>query len=234
MTMTLDALDVRTATSGAPVLVMAAHQLLGETLQLTLSLHGVGVELSASSRSGQILDEVAASRPRLVVLDLELTGCARGTDLIGPLVERGCMVLVLAGGCERVELARCLEAGAAGVLSKTSSFQTVLEAVRSALDGGTVTPVSARAALLGELAEHRRTRRASVARFGDLTPREGQVLAFIVDGLSASAIAERSFVSLATVRTQIRSILCKLGVNSQLAAAALARNAGWALTAETI
>jgi two-component system, NarL family, nitrate/nitrite response regulator NarL len=60
------------------------------------------------------------------------------------------------------------------------------------------------------------------------------VLSMIVDGLSAAAIAEKSFVSLATVRTQIRSILQKLGVNSQLAAAALARNSGWALTGAAV
>ena len=49
----------------------------------------------------------------------------------------------------------------------------------------------------------------------------------IMDGSSAQSIAQDSFVSMATVRTQIRSILQKLGVNSQLAAAAMARSAGW-------
>jgi len=40
-------------------------------------------------------------------------------------------------------------------------------------------------------------------------------------------IAARQFVSLGTVRTQVRSILRKLEVNSQLAAVATVRNAGW-------
>ena len=234
MTMILDAPAVGTTKIGAPVLVMAAHQLLGETLQLTLAYHGVGVEVSASPRPNQILDEVAQNRPQVVLLDLELTGTERGTSLIRPITAQGCMVLVLAGAAERMELARCLEAGAVGVLSKASSFQTVLDAIRSALAGETVTPVSVRAALLAELCAHRGAQRSSTARFDELSPRERCVLAAIVDGHSASAIAEGSYVSLATVRTQIRSILQKLGVNSQLAAAALARNAGWNLTGETI
>jgi two-component system, NarL family, nitrate/nitrite response regulator NarL len=233
VTLILDAQTVRTPV-GAPVLVMAAHQLLGETLQLTLAYHGVGVEVSASPRPSEVLDEVLRTRPRVVLLDLELTGIERGTDLIRPITDQGCKVLVLAGAADRIELARCLEAGALGVLSKASSFQTVLDAIRSALAGETVTPVSVRAALLAELCQHRQAQRSATARFDDLSPRERCVLAAIVDGQCASTIAERSYVSLATVRTQIRSILQKLGVNSQLAAAALARNSGWTLTGETI
>lgn len=234
MTMILDAHAVSTTTVGAPVLVMAAHQLLGETLQLTLAYHGVGVEVSASPRPNQIIDEVVRTQPQVVLLDLELTGTERGTELIRPIAQLGCRVLVLAGAADRIELARCLEAGATGVLSKASSFQTVLDAIRAALAGEAVTPVTVRAALLAELCQHRQSQRSSTARFDELSPRERSVLAAIVDGQCASTIAERSFVSLATVRTQIRSILQKLGVNSQLAAAALARNAGWTLTGETI
>ena len=49
----------------------------------------------------------------------------------------------------------------------------------------------------------------------------------IVDGSTADEIAAREFVAVSTVRTHIRSILDKLGVNSQLAAVALARRSGW-------
>jgi DNA-binding NarL/FixJ family response regulator len=40
-------------------------------------------------------------------------------------------------------------------------------------------------------------------------------------------VAQEAFVSEATVRTHVKSILAKLGVSSQLAAVALARDAGW-------
>ena len=46
-------------------------------------------------------------------------------------------------------------------------------------------------------------------------------------GLPAAAIAAAGYVSEATVRTQIRAVLTKLGVTSQLQAVALARRAGW-------
>ena len=63
--------------------------------------------------------------------------------------------------------------------------------------------------------------------FEQLTPREQDVLAGLVRGLSAPAIADESVVSATTVRSQIRAILLKLGVHSQLEAVSLARHARW-------
>jgi DNA-binding NarL/FixJ family response regulator len=65
------------------------------------------------------------------------------------------------------------------------------------------------------------------APFESLTPREAAVLGDLLEGRSADDIAEASFVSITTVRAQIRSILSKLGVRSQLAAVSMARRAGW-------
>ena len=46
-------------------------------------------------------------------------------------------------------------------------------------------------------------------------------------GKTTTEIAAEQFVSETTVRTQVRSIFRKLGVQSRLAAVALAREAGW-------
>jgi DNA-binding NarL/FixJ family response regulator len=48
-----------------------------------------------------------------------------------------------------------------------------------------------------------------------------------LEGSSAEQIAESSFVSTATVRSQIRAVLGKLSVHSQIAAVARAHHAGW-------
>jgi DNA-binding CsgD family transcriptional regulator len=58
-----------------------------------------------------------------------------------------------------------------------------------------------------------------------LTPREQCVLAELMEGRTVDAIAKANWIALSTVRSQIKSILQKLGVNSQLAAVALARQA---------
>jgi DNA-binding NarL/FixJ family response regulator len=71
-------------------------------------------------------------------------------------------------------------------------------------------------------------------RFAGLTERERFVLAELIEGHCAEEIANAGFVSISTVRSQIKSILQKLGVSSQLAAVALARRAEWSFEQPSI
>ncbi len=70
---------------------------------------------------------------------------------------------------------------------------------------------------------------SSAARVSQLrlTPKETQVLADLMAGRNAKSIARASGLAEATVRTHIRSVLAKFGVNSQLAAVVLARDLGF-------
>ena len=63
--------------------------------------------------------------------------------------------------------------------------------------------------------------------FESLTRRETQVLLALMRGATAREISKEAYVSLPTVRSQIRSILSKLGVSSQLGAVVLAYRSGW-------
>lgn len=62
----------------------------------------------------------------------------------------------------------------------------------------------------------------------DLTDREREVLCLLASGASTKAIAEQLFISPATVRNHIKSILTKLGVRSRLEAVTLALRSGLA------
>jgi len=226
MTMTPDA-PVTAAPSRARILLVGSRHLVGETLLAALTTHGFDVALSAGASAAATLDEVRAQRPGVVVLDLDRAGTGFGRDLIRPLIDLGATVFVLIGVADRLEEARCLEAGAAGVASNAESFASLLEKFRRAADGEVVTALGDRIGSQRELDDHRRADRRRRAPFESLTPRERDVLALIVDGRPAAEIARRDRVSLPTIRTQVRSILQKLEVNSQMAAAAMARDAGW-------
>ncbi len=62
-----------------------------------------------------------------------------------------------------------------------------------------------------------------LARMDTLTPREMFVLVHLYEGERVSAIAADSGVSQTTVRSQVKSVLRKLGVDSQIAAVAAYR-----------
>jgi DNA-binding NarL/FixJ family response regulator len=80
------------------------------------------------------------------------------------------------------------------------------------------------------LEEWRRVRRDHDSvrhRLDRLTHREREVLGELVEGHGVHDIASTDVVSEATVRTQVKSILAKLEVSSQLAAVGLAHRVGW-------
>ena len=134
---------------------------------------------------------------------------------------------MLTGETDRTVLATCLEAGATGWIAKSAFLVEVVASIEDASAGRSVIGRATREAMLADLCSERSSRQRSLSAFDRLTPREQRVLGALIEGLSAEEIAEADIVALTTVRSQIRSILQKLGVRSQLAAVARANRAGW-------
>ena len=112
-------------------------------------------------------------------------------------------------------------------MEKRLSFDELVERLRWIVAGDTAMAQNERDELLATLNEKRRDERERLEQFTRLTTREAEVLQRLMRGLTAEEIATETFVSIATVRSHIRAILQKLGVNSQLAAVAAATKAGW-------
>jgi DNA-binding NarL/FixJ family response regulator len=218
---------------GTRVLIVEDHELLAQSLRFALQADGFDVQETHTQRGEDILRAAEDLDPDLVLLDLDIGGdLGSSLPLIAPLRERGTQVVMLTGITDRVRLAECVEAGAIGIVSKAEPFDHLIAAVKTAAEDRTLLAPAERDELLAELRRQRRADEERLAVFARLTPRERDVLAALMDGMSAEQIAKDAVVSLATVRSQIRSILMKLGVHSQLEAVALARRSGWQPTAE--
>lgn len=215
-------------TEGPRVLVVDDHELLSGTMAVVLRQRGIDVRVAAGPSPADVIDAARALAPVLVLLDLDLgPALGSGLDLVGPLVEAGGRVVMVTGSTDRARLGACIEAGATGIVSKAAGFETLIDLVRRAAEGASVLSEDERLAYLDDLRRHQRADDERLAPFLALTPREQDVLGRLVAGEPAEAIAARTYTSLATVRTHIRAILTKLGVNSQLAAVALVRESGW-------
>jgi DNA-binding NarL/FixJ family response regulator len=108
-----------------------------------------------------------------------------------------------------------LRAGAIGYLLKGASIDDLAEAIRAAHAGqSTLAPAAARA--LVEVAQQK-------PNLGDdLTDRELEVLALVVEGMSNQQIAGELDISLSTARSHVSTILSKLAAANRAEAAALA------------
>ena len=211
------------------VLIIEDHTLFAESLELALSLEGYDVR-RADTESGSASTLLAAairSRPRVALLDLDLGRIGPGTRLIRPLVAAGINVVVVTAFADDVRAGECLRYGARTVLQKTRPLNDILGAVRKINHGLPLMDREERERLIRIWHDQQQERRRLHEHLLLLTPREQEVLGHLMQGHSVRDIAAISVVSEATVRTQVKSILAKLEVSSQLAAVGLAHHVGW-------
>ena len=139
--------------------------------------------------------------------------------LVGAYRSLGIEVLAVSAGAGAGALAGCLEQGAYVLFDLNALPAELLELSRSGTLGSDRT--------MGRHTSHLPSPLESLLL---LTSSERRVLYFLTAGRSAQEIADELVVSLATVRSHIRSVLRKLGVRSQLAAVAMANSRGLVLT----
>ena len=212
------------------VLIIDDHLLLAESLAGLLRADGFLAEALLDHRPESVAHIVADRRPRVVLLDLDLGGGQSGLDLIPLITERGAAVVVVTGTSDELMPGRCLEAGAEAVVPKEAGPEVILDTLRTIAAGRAPLSHAARERALAEL--DRARQHAGVPGFAELTSSEAKTLAGLMAGHSAAAIAEIRYVSLNTVRTQIRAVLTKLEVSSQLEAVSLAFRSNWTTPAD--
>ena len=207
----------------ARILLVEEHSLIALGLEMALSERDWDVQTTSGPTIPDVIAHAEQFEPECVLIDLHIGGrLGNGVELVASLVAGGAKVVVLTAERRRMALAALLEAGAAGWIGKGVCLDEVDATMRQVLNGSAVIGRTDSAALLEDLRRERAGNVRASTTFEHLTRREALVLRALIDGHTATEIAETNFVSLATVRSQIRSVLQKLGVRSQLAAVALA------------
>jgi DNA-binding NarL/FixJ family response regulator len=120
-----------------------------------------------------------------------------------------------------------LKAGASGFLLKDVPPQELLFAIRAVHSGDAVVAPSMTRRLIDRFAPlFPASDEAAASELEGLTGREREVLVHLAKGLSNAEIAERLFVSEATVKTHVGRVLSKLGLRDRVQAVVLAYETG--------
>jgi two-component system nitrate/nitrite response regulator NarL len=213
------------------VLIVEDHRLFAEAVNLALTVEGYDVrriEVPDDPGSpGALVAAIIKQRSRVVLLDLDLGRFGDGIRLIEPIARSGANVIVVTGSIDRARWGDAVRAGARKVLSKSQPLRDILATVRRIIAGLPVMDREEREELVAEWNRHRFEVQGVLERLDLLTIRESEVLGHLMKGRAVREIAGLSVVSEATVRTQVKSILAKLEVSSQLAAVGMAHQIGW-------
>lgn len=154
----------------------------------------------------------------LIISDLDKWARLRGMASLMSSVRMPWVVLT---GARRGPLwGAALEFGARAVLANDSPMRVVESTLRAVIRGEQVPGPDDVVAFRARWQQLRQHHEELQARIGSLTPREREVLRLLYAGDSVARIAEIFEVSPTTVRSQVKSVLRKLDVNSQLAAVA--------------
>ena len=217
-----------TVGQGGRLAIVEDHELIAAALAASLEARGHDVlVLDPAADVSATLEALAGWSPDLVLHDLDLGIHGDGWDRIPSILSGGWDVLVVTGVRDPVVLARAVAAGAVGVVAKSTSFEGLVDAIEAALHGSPPLSEHDRHEARTWLRQREQAVQRQWAPFDALTPREAAVLRGLVQGRHVDELAASFTVAPATVRSQVRAILAKLGVSSQLEAVALARRVGW-------
>ncbi|BFM49049.1 response regulator transcription factor [Marinomonas sp. THO17] len=160
-----------------------------------------------------------ASELDLLLLDLNMPGSG---DLYGLIRIRKAYpdvpVAIISGSEDSALVAKVIEAGALGFISKTSEPSTYVEAINAILDGDIWLPEAIQQAVKNQPKSDLTMQK----RVAELTPQQYKVLCYLHEGLLNKQIAYELAISEATVKAHITAIFRKLEINNRTQAVLVA------------
>lgn len=191
------------------------------------------LELVGEASDGrQALELLRSVHPDLLLLDIrmpEMDGLEALREITASPQTSATKVIVLTTFELDDYVFEALQAGASGFLVKDAEPQELLHAVRVVARGDSLLSPTVTRRVIGEFVSRRFQRATPHKLLGTLTEREREMVAWVATGLSNDEIAEKLFISSATVRTHVSRAMVKLQARDRAQLVVFAFQSGIAL-----
>jgi two-component system, NarL family, response regulator LiaR len=176
--------------------------------------------------------ETSASLPVIADVDVVLYDTfgqvhGQGLDLVDFVRDSDAKVVIYSWNLRPGLIERALAEGARGYLSKALTGPVIVEALERIMDGEIVIMAGDHESSVGGVGDW-------PGRLAGLSPREAEIVALITRGLSNQEIAERSHISMNTIKSYVRSAYRKMGVQRRTQAVIWALENGFQLDTERL
>ena len=207
-----------------PLRVVVADDELIVRRGVRVILEDAGIEVVGEAVDGdQAVRLVHELAPDVVLMDVRMP-VRDGIEATREVSTAGVRVLVLTTYDTDENLAAALRAGASGFVLKTAHPEDLVHAVRVVARGDALLEPQIARRLIERFVVPASEPPAWVER---LTPRERDVLLAMAQGWSNAEIGRDLFLSEATVKTHVASVLAKIGVRDRLQAVVAAYRSGF-------
>jgi DNA-binding NarL/FixJ family response regulator len=197
------------------LLIIDDHQIVREGIANLAKREGLEVVGEACNKE-EAIALIAATSPDVITVDLSLPD-GSGLEIVkfARKNDQKMGIVVISILDDDSNLIACMNAGASGFVSKTSTLDDILAAIQSA----------ARSPLSFTSKGLVRAVNSKVYK-GTLTSRELEIIAKLPSGLSGEELAKDLFITESTLKTHLSSIYRKLQVRNRTGAVSEAKRRG--------
>jgi two-component system, NarL family, nitrate/nitrite response regulator NarL len=200
------------------VLIVDDHGIMRAGLRMLLESQSGIMVVGEASSCADALALATCTQPDVIVLDLDLGG-ENAVESIPTLLRTApeTRILVLTGLRDPEVHRQAIRHGALGLVFKEKAVETLLQAITKVRAGEVWLEPTMIAQVLGDLTRPQLSPQTSseATKIARLTEREREVITLVGEGLRNKHIAERLYISEATVRHHLTAIFAKLDVSDR-------------------
>ena len=209
------------------VVLVEDQMLLRQGIRSLLALDD-SVEVVAECDDGaHVIDTLNANRADIVLMDIRMPEMT-GIDALRAMRKHNIdtPVIMLTTFDDHELVTQAMQSGAKGYLLKDVSLETLIDAIKSVVNGETLIQPSVTEKVLKGL-QGLEVSFESFEQPETLSPKEIEILRLVAAGYSNKEISEAMFKSTGTVKNQVSAIMAKMGVRDRTRAVLKALELGW-------